>query len=104
MQGRNSDQNLEGLLAHAGEVGTTQLDVVQLVKTQQIVKVEDLIVGGEDVVGCAHMTDVLVALLLAGLAIKKPTQKNPPKNPLKMFFLGFINFLIFYENNTNFSL
>jgi hypothetical protein len=88
MQGRNSDQNLEGLLAHAGEVGTPQLDVVQLIKTQQIIKVEDLIVGGEDVVGCAHVTDVLVALLLAGLAIKKPTQKNPPKKPTYVF-LGF---------------
>jgi hypothetical protein len=82
MQRRNSDQNLKGLLAHAGEVGTPQLDVVQLVKTQQIVKVEDLIVGGEDVVGCAHMADVLVALLLAGLAIKNPPKKKPPKKTL----------------------
>ncbi len=79
MQGRNSDQNLEGLLAHAGEVGTPQLDVVQLVKTQKIVKVEDLIVGGEDVVGCAHVTDMLVALLLAGLAIKNPPKKAHQK-------------------------
>jgi hypothetical protein len=49
-----------------------------------------------------------------GLAIKthpkKTTQTNPKKpskNPLKMFFLGFfgfLKFLIFYENNTNFSL
>jgi hypothetical protein len=89
MQGRNSDQNLEGLLAHAREVGTPQLDVVQLVKTQQIVKVEDLIVGGENVVGCAHVTYVLVALLLAGLAIKKPTQKKHLKKPLKMGFFEF---------------
>jgi hypothetical protein len=50
--------------------------------------------------------------LIAGLAIKKPTQKtqtNPPeKNPLKLFFflffMGFFLFFIFYENNTNFSL
>ncbi len=35
----------------------------------------------------------------ARVANKKPTQKNP-KNPLKVFF----SFLIFYENNTNFSL
>jgi hypothetical protein len=42
---------------------------------------------------------------------KKPTQKNPPKNhlkkPTKSGFLGFFvffQFLIFYENNTNFSL
>jgi hypothetical protein len=42
---------------------------------------------------------------------KKPTQKNPPKKiqekppkkPLKMGFLGLI-FLIFYKNNTIFSL
>jgi hypothetical protein len=44
----------------------------------------------------------------AGLAIKnppkKPTQKPTQKNPLKMFFWGFFKFLIFYENNTNFSL
>jgi len=33
------------------------------------------------------------------VGIKKTHPKNPPKNPLKMFF-----FLIFYENNTNFSL
>jgi hypothetical protein len=37
--------------------------------------------------------------LQAGLAIK-----NPPKNPLKMFFLCIFLFFIFYENNTNFSL
>jgi hypothetical protein len=45
--------------------------------------------------------------LQAGLAIKthpeKP-QKKHLKNPLKMGFLGFFKFLIFYENNTNFSL
>jgi hypothetical protein len=47
----------------------------------------------------------------AGSAIKKPTQKNPknpPKKPTKnvffLVFLGFFKFLIFYENNTNFSL
>jgi hypothetical protein len=46
------------------------------------------------------------------VGIKKPTQKNPPKkaqknhlkNPIKMGFLSFFLFLIFYENNTNFSL
>jgi hypothetical protein len=45
---------------------------------------------------------------MTGLAIKKTTPKNPPKNPLKMFFWGFfwgfLKFLVFYENNTNFSL
>ncbi len=46
-----------------------------------------------------------------GLALKNPpkkTQKNPKKptlkNPLKWVFLVFFKFLIFYENNTNFSL
>jgi hypothetical protein len=38
----------------------------------------------------------------------KKTQKNPPKKPTKNVFFGFfwvfLNFLIFYENNTNFSL
>ncbi len=40
-------------------------------------------------------------VLVAGLAIK-----NPPKKPTKNGFLvfGFFKFLIFYENNTNFSL
>jgi hypothetical protein len=29
----------------------------------------------------------------AGLAIKKPTQKNPPKKPTKnVFFVGFLGF------------
>jgi hypothetical protein len=42
------------------------------------------------------------------VANKKPNPINP-KNPLKMFFflwnfLGFLKFIIFYENNTNFSL
>jgi hypothetical protein len=41
----------------------------------------------------------------AGLAIKnppkKPTQKNLPKKPTKNVFFSF---LIFYENDTNFSL
>ncbi len=53
--------------------------------------------------------DGLEPALQAGLAIKNPPKKthpkkNPPKKPLKMFFFGFIKFLIFYENNTNFSL
>jgi hypothetical protein len=39
----------------------------------------------------------------AGLAIKKPTQKNPPKKPTKnvfffLFFGFFFKLLIFYEN------
>jgi hypothetical protein len=47
------------------------------------------------------------------VGIKKPTQKNPPKKtkkkppkkkPLKLGFLGFLKFFIFFENNTNFSL
>jgi hypothetical protein len=42
----------------------------------------------------------------AGLAIKNHP-KTPPKKTLKIGFLGsfgFFKFLIFYENNTNFSL
>jgi hypothetical protein len=50
--------------------------------------------------------------LKAGLAIKIPPEKHTQKNPKnayknqpqKMDFLGFLNFFIFYENNTNFSL
>jgi hypothetical protein len=43
----------------------------------------------------------LLPLLQPGLAIKKPTQKNPPKKPTKNVYV----FLIFYENNKkNFSL
>jgi hypothetical protein len=38
--------------------------------------------------------------LEAGLAIKKTHPKKLPKLP----FLGFFKFLIFFENNTNFSL
>ncbi len=35
----------------------------------------------------------------------KKNQKNPPKKTTKMFFFWvFFKFLIFYENNTNFSL
>jgi hypothetical protein len=44
---------------------------------------------------------------LPGLAIKNPpkkTPKNPPKKTHRSVFLGFFKFLIFYENNTNFSL
>jgi hypothetical protein len=42
------------------------------------------------------------------VANKKLTQKNQLKkphlkNPLKMFFWGFLSFF-YYENNTNFSL
>jgi hypothetical protein len=49
-------------------------------------------------------------VLPAGLAIKNPPKKtkkkreDPPKKPTKNVFLGFFKFLIFYENNTNFSL
>ncbi len=37
---------------------------------------------------------------------KKPTQKNPPKKPTKnvVFFVFWGFFIIFYKNNTNFSL
>jgi hypothetical protein len=54
--------------------------------------------------------------LQAGLAIKNPPKKTHPKKPnqknqkkkhkktTKNVFLGFFKFLIFYENNTNFSL
>jgi hypothetical protein len=44
--------------------------------------------------------------LQAGLAIKHhpKTPKTHLNNPLKMFFFGFFKFLIFYENDTNFSL
>jgi hypothetical protein len=52
----------------------------------------------------------------AGLALKNPPKKTHPKKPKKKppkkptkndfleFFLGFLKFLIFYENNTNLSL
>jgi hypothetical protein len=43
-------------------------------------------------------------VLKPGLAIKNPPKKPTYKNPLKMGFLGFLNFKFFYENNTNFSL
>jgi len=45
--------------------------------------------------------------LFPGLAIKNPPKKNlknPLKKPTKNDFLDFFKFLIFYENNTNFSL
>jgi hypothetical protein len=47
-----------------------------------------------------------VNLLQPGLAIKNPPKKNQkthPKKPLKMGF-SYFKFLIFYKNNTNFSL
>ncbi len=40
----------------------------------------------------------------AGLAIKNPPKKKPPKKATKNGFLGFFKCLIFYENNTNFFL
>jgi len=44
----------------------------------------------------------------AGLAIKNPPRKTHLKKPTKNCFFGifwgFVKFLIFYENNTNFSL
>ncbi len=46
--------------------------------------------------------------LKPGLAIKTHPKKTQPKKPTKMFllcgFFGFLNFLIFFKNNTNFSL
>jgi hypothetical protein len=44
---------------------------------------------------------------VAGLEIKTHPKKPPLKKPTKnvfFFFFGFLNFFIFYENNTNFSL
>ncbi len=58
----------------------------------------------------------LKGLQICRVGIKKPTQKNPPKKPQKnppkkthykwVFWVSlfFFKFLIFYENNTNFSL
>jgi hypothetical protein len=51
---------------------------------------------------------LLIVPVEAGLAIKNPP-KNPPKkthlkNPTNNFLGGFFKLLIFYENNTNFSL
>jgi hypothetical protein len=37
----------------------------------------------------------------SGLALKNPPKKTHPKKPTKS---GFFKFLIFYENNKNFSL
>jgi hypothetical protein len=54
-----------------------------------------------------HPPTVFISVLVrnkAGLPIKNPHKKTNVKNPLKMGFLGFFKFLIFYENNTNFSL
>jgi hypothetical protein len=45
----------------------------------------------------------VVVHLVAGLAIKTHP-KTPPKKPTKNGFYGFLNFFIFYENNTNFFL
>jgi hypothetical protein len=53
---------------------------------------------------------------IPGLALKNPPKKTHPKKPKKTHlkkptkngffwvFLGFFEFFIFYENNTNFSL
>jgi hypothetical protein len=51
--------------------------------------------------------ETLDLLLHAGLPIKttqKKPKKNHVKNPLKIGFLGFFKFLIFYEDNTKYSL
>ncbi len=68
-----------------------------------------LLVAPQVVLG--QVSVILLLLLLPGLAIKNPSKKPKKthlKKPLKMFFfrvfLGFLKFLIFYENNTNFSL
>jgi hypothetical protein len=54
----------------------------------------------------AVRTRDLTLHLAPGLALKNPPKKpkKPPKNPTKNVFLGFLKFLIFYVNNTNFSL
>ncbi len=50
--------------------------------------------------GVSDVKDVsLLVRLDSGLAIK-----NPPKKPTKNGFLDFFKFLVFYENNINFSL
>jgi hypothetical protein len=49
-----------------------------------------------------------VMLVLSRVGNKKNHPKKPKKthlkNPLKMFFFGFLNFCIFYENNKKNSL
>jgi hypothetical protein len=64
--------------------------------------------GATDCIQRTYRGEGLRGFYKAGLAIenppKKPTQKTHPKNPLKMLFWVFLNLLIFYENNTNFSL
>jgi len=62
--------------------------------------------GDAHLYGAAPRVDLLVnAHLEPGLAIKNPPKKTHLKKPTKNVFLwGFLKFLIFYENNTNFSL
>jgi hypothetical protein len=40
--------------------------------------------------------DSATSLIQAGLATKKPTQKNHLKNPLKMIFLVFFIYFLFF--------
>jgi hypothetical protein len=61
--------------------------------------------GDAHLYGAAPGVDLLVnAHLEPGLAIKNPPKNTHLKKTTKNVFFGFFKFLIFCENNTNFSL
>lgn len=62
---RDGHLDLQGVPVGPDEEAAAPLQVVELVEAEQVVKVDDLVVGAEDVVGGPHVPDVGEALLLA---------------------------------------
>ena len=65
MQGSDGHVDLEAVLVDPREVVALHFYVIELVKAEEVVKVENLIIFREDAVGRPDMADVEVFLLLA---------------------------------------
>ena len=74
MQWRDGHVDLQTVFVNSREVVALHFDVIKFIKAQEVIKVNNLIVFGEDVVRCPDMANMKIALLL-------PHHKDTDLNP-----------------------
>ena len=74
MQWRDGHVDLQTVFVDSREVVTLHFDVIKFIKAQEVIKVNNLIVFGEDVVRCPDMANMKIALLF-------PHHKDTDLNP-----------------------
>ena len=65
MKRRDGHVDLETVFADSREVVTLHFDVIELIKAQEVIKVNNLIIFREDVVGRPDMANMQITLLLS---------------------------------------